>query len=150
MDAGSSAAASLSDELRQFDLRAGTEMADDFGGAQTAEFAANGQRQTPRQPVEKTARVKVAGAGCVDDALDRYRRNAVLGSRNQDHATRGAARQGRDCNMPAYRRGGPFEIVRLVERADLGLVGEKDVDMAVDEIAKGRPMTPDAERVGKA
>ena len=45
---------------------------------------------------------------------------------------------------------GRGEVGGLVERADLGLVGEEDVDVAVDELAKGRAVAPDAERVGEA
>ena len=52
--------------------------------------------------------------------------------------------------MPADRCHGGSEIVRLVQRADFGLVGEENVDMTVDEAAKRGAMPPDAERVGKA
>src|SRR6202035_3081284 len=45
---------------------------------------------------------------------------------------------------------GRGEVVRLVKRADLGFIGKEDVDMTVDEVAKVRPVPPDAEGVGKA
>src|SRR3546814_10995842 len=37
----------------------------------------------------------------------------------------------------------------LPERADLRLVGEEDVDMVLDQLAKGGTMAIDAERVGE-
>ncbi len=67
----------------------------------------------------------------------------------QDDAAGGAAGQGRDRDMAAHCRGRCGKIRGLVKRADLDLVGEQDVDMTVDEIAKRRAMALDAERVGQ-
>src|SRR5262249_39262404 len=74
----------------------------------------------------------------------------MLGTRSQYHAAGSAPRQGRYRDVAAHRGGRRREIIRLVKRADLGFVGDEDSDIAVDEIAKGRAMPPDAERVGKA
>ncbi len=52
--------------------------------------------------------------------------------------------------MAAHRSGGGGEILGLVERADLRLIGEQDVDMAVDQIAEGGAVALDAKRVGQA
>jgi puromycin-sensitive aminopeptidase len=45
--------------------------------------------------------------------------------------------------------GGLVEIIHLVERADLGLVGEEDVDVPLDELEELHPMAVDAESVGQ-
>ncbi len=52
--------------------------------------------------------------------------------------------------MAAYRSGGLREIVRLVQRADLGLVGEQDIDLAHDQLAERGAVAIDAKRVGQA
>src|SRR5258708_35197009 len=110
-------------------------MADDFSSAQTADLAASGERQITGQPVKKTTGVKIACPGGVDDAHNRRRRDAVLGPRRQDHAALRAARQGGNRDMPAHPGGGRGEVVRLIERADLGVIGKEYVDMSVDEVA---------------
>ena len=125
-------------------------MADDFGSAQTADPAAGGERQAAGQAIEKARGVEIAGPGGVDDARHRRRRHRVLLARGQHDAALGAAGQRRDRDMAAHRRGRGGEILGLVERADLRLVGEQDVDMAVDQIAKRGAMALDAERVGQA
>ena len=125
-------------------------MADDFGSAQAADPAAGGERQIAGQAVEKTAGVEIARSGGVDDARHRRRRDAMLASVRQDHAARGTAGQCRDRDVAAHGRGGFGKVGGLVERADLGFVGEEDVDMSVDEVAKRLAMAPDAERVGEA
>src|SRR5271165_5020489 len=97
---GSSGAAGLGQELRQVDRGASAEVADYFRSAQTADLAADGKRQRAGQAIEEAAGVKVAGSGRVDDARNRRRRDAMLGSGRQDDAARLAARQGSDCDMP--------------------------------------------------
>src|SRR6516164_5006474 len=52
--------------------------------------------------------------------------------------------------MPAHCGCRGSEIVGFIERADLGLVSEQNVDMAIDEIAKRCEVPLYAERVGKA
>ena len=123
-------------------------MVDDFGSAQTPDLAADLKRQGAGQAVEKAGGVEVACPGGVDDAGNRRRRDRMLGSGRQYHAARRAARQGGDRDMPAHRCRCRGEVVRLVKRADFGLVGEENVDMPVDQVAERRPMPPDAKRVG--
>jgi hypothetical protein len=41
------------------------------------------------------------------------------------------------------------EIVDLVERADLGLVGEQDVDVVLEQLQERGAMPIDAERIGQ-
>src|SRR6516162_11208219 len=118
-------------------------MADDFGSAQTADLAAGGERQSAGQAIKEAAGVKIARSGGVDDTGNRRGRDETLGAWRQDHAARRAPGQGGDRDMPAHGGRGSSEVSRLIERADLGFVGEEDVDFAVDEIAKRRAMPPD-------
>src|ERR1700719_3606657 len=99
-------------------------MADNFGSAQTADLAAGGKRQAAGQAVEEAAGVEIARPGGVDDARDRRRRDRMLGSGRQDYAASRAAGQRGDRDMPTHGSRSGAEIIRLVERADLGLVGE--------------------------
>ena len=146
---GAQTRAGLGGELRQIALGAGADMADDFGSAQTADPAADGERQAAGQAVEETAGVEIAGPGGVDHPRHRRRRDQVLFARRSITLPGGAAGQRRDRDMAAHRgrRGG--EILGLVQRADLDLVGEQDVDMPVDQIAERGAMALDAERVGQ-
>src|SRR5215471_12955476 len=121
--------ARLHKELRQADLGAGAEMADDFGSAQAADLAANGKRQIAGQAVEETAGVEVAGSGGVDDAGHRCRRDAILSFVCKDQAAGCTTSECRDFDMAPHRVGGSGEVGSLVKRADLCFVGEKDVDM---------------------
>src|SRR5215469_6586066 len=61
-----------------------------------------------------------------------------------------AAGQSSNGDVSAQGGCGCGEIIRLVERTDLCLVGKKDVDMPFDESAKCGAMPSDAERVGEA
>src|SRR5439155_20735934 len=131
-------------------LGASTDMADDFGSAQTADLTAGGERPVAGQAEEETAGIKIAGAGGVDDPCDRRRGDAMLGAVPQDDAPCRTPRQCGDRDVAAHGGGGDGKVGGRVERADLDFVGEEDIDMAVDEIAKGLPVAPDAERVGEA
>src|SRR6266436_5912686 len=51
--------------------------------------------------------------------------------------------------MPAHDGSRGSEIVRLIKRADLDFVGEENIDLSVDEVAKCRAMPGDTERVRK-
>src|SRR5206468_7047875 len=108
-------------------------MRDYFGSAQTADPAADGERQAAGQAIEKTTGVEIARSRRIDDARDRCCGDAMLGAVRQYYAARGTAGQCGDLDLAAHSRGGDIEIRGFVERADLGLVGEEDVDMAIDE-----------------
>src|ERR1051325_7470047 len=104
--------------------------------------------QAVRQTVEKAGGVQIAGAGGVDDMLDRRRCDVVCRTVGEDEAAIGATGQCRDPDMAAHRGGGGGKILGLVERADFGFVGEQDVDVPGDQFAKGGAVAIDAERVG--
>ena len=74
----------------------------------------------------------------------------MLGAVRKDDAAGRTAGQCGDGDVAAHGRGCGREVGGLVERTNLGFVGEEDVDMAVDEIAKGISMALDAKRVGEA
>src|SRR5215472_14856841 len=137
-------------ELRQLEFGAGAEMADDLSRTQAADLAANGERQIAGQAIEEAAGVQIARPGAVDYTDDRSRRNLVLGVRRQYHAPGRATGQSGDRDMTTNRRCGRAKIIRLVQRADFGFVGEQNVDMPIDEVAECRPVPSNAKRIGKA
>src|SRR5262249_54278136 len=100
----------LYDELRQADIGASAEMADDLGSAQAADLAANGKRQIAGQAVEETAGVEVPRSGGVDNAGHRCRRDAMLGAVRKDQAAGRAAGQGSDSDTAPHRGGGSGKV----------------------------------------
>src|ERR1700738_4891190 len=125
-------------------------MADDFGSAQPADLTAGGERPVAGQAKEETTGIKIAGPSGVDDPRGRCGGDAMLGAVRQDHAPCRTPGQGGDRDVATYGCRGGGEVGGLVERADLRLVGEEDVDLPLDEAAKRLAVTPDAERVGEA
>src|SRR5262245_18260416 len=115
--------------MQQIDLGTGADMTDDFGSAQTADLAADGEGQAAGQPAEKAAGVEIAGSSGVDDLCYWGCGDAVLGAVGEDYAARGTAGERSDRDMAAHGRGGGGEVLGLVQRADLGLIGEENVDM---------------------
>src|ERR1700761_4445495 len=103
-------------------------MADYFRSAQAAELATNGKRQSAGQPIEKPSRIKVAGPGAVDDPRYRCGRYLVCVAVGENDAALRTAGQCSDRDMTPHRSSGVGKIGRFVERADLGLVGEQNVD----------------------
>src|SRR5690242_13903594 len=118
-------------------------MADDLGSAEAADLAAGGERQPAGQAEEEACGVKVARAGRIDDPRYRRRRDGVLLAIGEDNAALFAAGQRGDRDMAAHRLR-RREVVGLVQRADLGLIGEQDIDLALDKLAEGGPMAADA------
>ncbi len=86
----------LGDQLGQIELGASADMTDDFGSAQAADLAADGERQVAGQAVKKAAGIEIARPRGVDHASDRRRIDAMLGAGRQDDAARCAAGQGGD------------------------------------------------------
>src|SRR5579885_1316280 len=111
-------------------------MADDLGRAQAAESAADRQRPAAGQPVEKAGGIQVSGPGGVYDAGDRPRRDPVRLAAGDDDAALGSASQSGDRDAAAHRLGRLSKGGGPVQRTDFGLVGEQDVDLALDQFAK--------------
>src|SRR5260370_18260747 len=105
--------------MRQIDLGTGADMADDFGSAQTADLAADGEGELAGQPIEKAAGVKIARAGGVDDPCHRRCGDAMLGAVSQDHAARGTAGERSDRDMAAHAPASDGEIGGSVTQANL-------------------------------
>src|SRR5262245_27683850 len=120
-------------------------MADDLGGAQAADLAADRERQVMGQAIEKTAGIEIAGPRSVDHASNRRRRDQMLGVGCHDYAAGRAAGQCGYRDMAANRGGRRGEVVGFAERANLDFVGEQDVDMSGDEIEKLPAVAPDTE-----
>src|SRR5512133_3544964 len=94
------------------------------------------ERQIMSQAIEKTAGVEIARSGGVDHASNRRRRDQMLGGGRHDYTAGRAAGQCGYRDMAANRDGRRGKVVGFAERANLGLVGEQDVDMSRDEIEK--------------
>ena len=109
-----------------------------------------GSGQAAGQAEQEACGVKVARPGRIDDPGHRRRGDGVLLAIGQDDAAALAPGQRGDRDMAAHRLRRCREVVSLVQRADLRLVGEQDIDLALDQFAEGGPMPPDTERVGEA
>src|SRR5262249_11698233 len=128
-------------------LRPGTDVGDDLGGAEAAEAAGEVERAAVGHAVEEAAGVEVAGAGGVDDARERRRRDLVAGGAPDDEPAPGAPGQPGDL---AVARGGTarrLKIAGLVERADLDLVRKEYVDVIGDQLAEVGAVPLDAEGI---
>src|SRR5579864_1483451 len=123
-------------EALEGSLRPGADMRDDFGGAQAAELAAGCEITVVRQSVEKSGGIEIAGAGGVDHARNRRRRDVPHVRLGHDVRAALATRQHGDVAVAAYRLGRELEMLGLVERADFALVGEEHVDVAIDQLAE--------------
>src|SRR5438874_13124263 len=138
------------DEPFQRDFRPRADMADDLGSAQAADTAAGGEGQAAGQAEQEACGVKVARPGGIDDPGYRRCGDGVLLAIGQDDAAALAPGQRGDRDMAAHRLRRCGEVVSLVQRADLRLVGEQDIDLALDQFAERGAMPPDTERVGEA
>ena len=108
-----------------------------------------GEISAMRQAEEEAGGIEIAGAGGIDQPRHRGRRDRQRGASRHDDRALLAPRQGRDLAMAAHGAERRVEILGLVERADFGLVGEEDVDMAGDERAELGAVALDAEGVGQ-
>src|SRR5690349_21937095 len=109
-------------------------MRDDLGRGDRPETAAGAEIVSEREAVEEAGGVLVAGAGRVDDPA-RYglRVDEVDLLTTHDQRALRATGQRRDLAVVVDTLQRGVEVVDLVQRADLGLVGEQDVDLAVDQ-----------------
>ena len=107
-------------------------------------------RSRPRlRPTRNPGGVEIAGAGRVDQRLDGMRIDHVhLLARHDDRAAL-AARERGHLAAPAHLLQRGVEVPRLVQRADLGLVGEQDVHVVLDQVEERVAVPVDAERIGQ-
>ena len=107
-------------------------------------------RPRPRvMAVEKSRRVEIAGSGRVHHAARPARVDHMHLVPAQDDRALFAARETGDFAMAAHRLERRIEIRGLVERGDLVLVGEEDVDMVRHQLAELAAVTAHAERIGE-
>src|SRR5439155_21424248 len=123
-------------EVLERALGAGADVRDDLGSAQAAEAAADVERTAVGDAVEKAAGIEIAGAGGVDDLCHRCGRDLMAGGAGDHDRALGAA--GQHGNLAVARGGASrsLEIAGLVERVDLDLVREHDIDMVRDQRAE--------------
>ena len=102
------------------------------------------------EPVEDAGRVEVAGAGGVDDAVDRVGRDRRAACpaliTTEPCAPRVSAAISQCASTPLGRL---VEVVDLVEHRDLVLVGEQHVDVGLDQLEELGAVALDAERIGE-
>ena len=124
-------------------------MGDDFSRREGPHTARVGEGLTSGPPREKASGIEVAGACGVDEVGGDSSHADPTTISSEDHRTELGTGEARDGHMTDDLRHGYFEIVGLVERADLCLVGEQDVDIAGDQTKELITMSIDAEAVGE-
>ena len=122
--------------MTQIGLRPRTVVLDNLRGRQCAETAAGDEIGVPGEPCQESCCKEVTGASRVHKSLDReggHGKGLLTGDRHRamfgtsDHADDVFVTQGRQSGV---------EISRLVERVQLVLVGEQDVDVPLADQAK--------------
>src|SRR5579859_7744868 len=99
--------------------------------------------------MQKAAGIEIARAGGIDQTRDFLSRDFDGLSCGNDDRPVLAARQRRNFALPAHRTDGLVEIAGLKERANLRLIGEQDVDVTGDELAKFGAVAVYAKRIGE-
>src|SRR3546814_1681398 len=99
------------------------------------------------EAVEETGRVKIAGAVGVDHVDARHRVDDMHLLAAQDHRALFRTGQRRDIDVMAHMLQRLVEVGDLVERFDLGLVGEQDVDVVFGQMLEFVAVAVDAEAV---
>ena len=130
-------------------LGPGAEVADHLGGRQRAEAARGPEVVAVGEPEQEAGGEEVAGAGGVDDALDRAGVDHVHLVAGDDHRALLAAGERRDLALARHLLQGVVERVDPVERRDLVLVREQDVDVVLEQVEELVAVALDAERVGE-
>ena len=134
---------------RERELGPGAYMRDDLGGRQGAQPGALDERQVPGEAMEEARGEKVAGAGRIHDPLHRMRLDDMNLVTLHDDAASLRARQRRDGAILAHPLHSLVEMRDLIERGDLPLIGEDDVDVVADELEERVAMAVDAEAIGE-
>ena len=99
--------------------------------------------------MEEPGGVLVAGAGGIDNTFDRVGIDDVdLVAGDDDRTALGASQRGDGAVMTDLLEGS-VKIRDLVQRTDLVLVGEQDVDLALDEPQEIFAVAVHAERIRK-
>ena len=111
-------------------------MADDLSRHHAAQPPAGPQIAPLRERVQEARRVGIARTGRIDHPDTRLCRDDVhLVARNDDRSLF-AARESGDFAVRAHARHHLVKLLGLVERENLVLVGEQDVDVMLDQFEK--------------
>ena len=130
-------------------LRTGSEMGDDLGSGEGTHPARLGEGATGGPPREETGGVEITGTGGVHrGGGDRWDGDALTVGGEDDRTMLGTGQAGHR-HMPDDVGDGDVELRGLVQRADLGFVGEEDVDIAGDQVEELGSMAIHAEAVGE-
>lgn len=125
-------------------------MADDFGGRDSPEPGAGLEVPLAGEAEQKAGRVGITGAGGVDDLTHRLRIEGVNGAVGNNNGAFFRTRQCRHLTMVANPLHCLGKGMDLVERDDLVLVGEQDIDVLFDEANEVGAMAIDAEWIRQA
>src|SRR5690606_4499701 len=123
---------------------------DDLGGREGSQSASGLEAAARRQTMEEPSGVKIACAGDVQYGVDpdRLDLDRFL-SLSRDHRAFGTPCQNGQLRVRASQAHGLIERADLVERRDLALVGNQNVDAVPDQGKELFPVAIDAEAVGQ-
>jgi nitrate/nitrite transport system ATP-binding protein len=130
-------------------LGTGSQVGDHLAGGHGRHLPGRGQVGAPSPPGEEAGGVEVARSRGVDHRGRHDRHVDALTLGGEDHRAPLGAGQACDGAVAAHAPRRLLEVVDLVQRADLGLVGEEDVDAVLDELEELEAVAVDAERVGE-
>ena len=123
-------------------------MLDHLGSGQRPQPRRRAIFHAPRQSDQETRGEEIAGAGGIDQPLDRARRNRIGFLAGHDQTSLLAAGDHRKPHIVAQRIDRSVEVGGLVEAVQLALIGEDDIDRAgADEIEEFRAIPADAKRI---
>src|SRR5262249_16242189 len=105
-------------------LRASAEMLDDFGGREGAQSRRSRRIDAAGKPEKKAGREEMAGAGRIDEPLDRKGGNTLRSFARDDPAALLATGHDRERRVLAQGGDRSIEIRGLIEAFDFRLVGE--------------------------
>ena len=141
-------------ELCQRRLGPRADMADDLGGAQAADRAAGrgaaGRGSGRRGSRRRKGRRRRSCRRRDRPARPRHRAPRCLAPWPSTTLPCSLRVSAATATWPRTAAAACVEIVGLVQRADLGLVGEQDIDLARHQLAERGAVAVDAERVGQA
>src|SRR4029077_2628037 len=124
-------------------LRPGSVVADDFRRHQRPQPATGSELSPPPVRAEEAGRVRAARARRVDHLEHWLRADDLRLPPAYHNRAQLAPRQRRDLTEPWHPFYRVFEVVDLVERHDLRLVREKDVDVVLDQVEELFPVPVD-------
>src|SRR5690554_2196825 len=124
-------------------------MRDHLSCGECAEPPAFFEGAARREPKEEARGEEIARARRIDELTRRDRVNGDRPIARDDERAFFAPREDGDAAFSADRFSRLFKARGLIERGDLGLIREEDIDMSVDEIEEALSMALDAKGIGE-